>query len=108
MDSINLIKKNPQIIELFNTHGGSQVYGNNLRGQALKAGLTQAFDYPGFVPAYIRPMFCVGRGPFRWLALTGNPEDIIKTDNIMEPRKPIAIDISAYAAANRIIAIRNR
>jgi urocanate hydratase len=55
-------------------------YGNNLRGQALKAGLKNAFDYPGFVPAYIRPMFCVGRGPFRWLALTGNPEDIMKTD----------------------------
>jgi urocanate hydratase len=55
-------------------------YGNNLRGQALKAGLKNAFEYPGFVPAYIRPMFCVGRGPFRWLALTGNPEDIMKTD----------------------------
>jgi urocanate hydratase len=55
-------------------------YGNNLRGQALKAGLKNAFHYPGFVPAYIRPMFCVGRGPFRWLALTGNPEDILKTD----------------------------
>jgi len=56
-------------------------YGNNLRGQALKAGLMNAFDYPGFVSAYIRPMFCVGRGPFRWLALTGNPDDIIKTDH---------------------------
>jgi urocanate hydratase len=55
-------------------------YGNNLRGQALKAGLSNAFAYPGFVPAYIRPMFCVGRGPFRWIALTGNPEDILKTD----------------------------
>jgi urocanate hydratase len=55
-------------------------YGNNLRGQALKAGLKNAFAYPGFVPAYIRPMFCVGRGPFRWIALTGNPEDILKTD----------------------------
>jgi len=55
-------------------------YGNNLRGQALKAGLKNAFDYPGFVPAYIRPMFCLGRGPFRWLALTGNPKDILKTD----------------------------
>lgn len=55
-------------------------YGNNLRGQALKAGLKNAFDYPGFVPAYIRPMLCIGRGPFRWLALTGNPEDILKTD----------------------------
>jgi len=55
-------------------------YGNNLRGQALKAGLKNAFVYPGFVPAYIRPMFCVGRGPFRWVALTGNPEDILTTD----------------------------
>ncbi|PNX47223.1 MAG: urocanate hydratase [Thermoplasmata archaeon M9B1D] len=55
-------------------------YGNNLRGQAFKAGLSNAFDYPGFVPAYIRPMLAVGRGPFRWLALSGNPEDIIKTD----------------------------
>jgi urocanate hydratase len=55
-------------------------YGNNLRGQALKAGLKNAFMYPGFVPEYIRPMFCVGRGPFRWLALTGNPDDILKTD----------------------------
>ena len=55
-------------------------YGNNLRGQAFKAGLNNAFNYPGFVPAYIRPMLAVGRGPFRWLALSGNPEDIIKTD----------------------------
>jgi urocanate hydratase len=55
-------------------------YGNNLRGQALKAGVQDAFDYPGFVPAYIRPMFCIGRGPFRWLALTGKTEDILKTD----------------------------
>jgi len=55
-------------------------YGNNLRGQALKAGFKNAFNYPGFVPAYVRPMLAVGRGPFRWLALSGNPEDIIKTD----------------------------
>jgi urocanate hydratase len=55
-------------------------YGNNLRGQAKKAGLANAFDYPGFVPAYIRPMLSVGRGPFRWLALTGDDKDIIKTD----------------------------
>jgi urocanate hydratase len=55
-------------------------YGNNLRGQAEKAGLKNAFNYPGFVPAYVRPLFCVGRGPFRWLALTGNPDDILKTD----------------------------
>ncbi len=55
-------------------------YGNNLRGQAEKAGLKKAFDYPGFVPAYVRPLFCIGRGPFRWIALTGDPNDILKTD----------------------------
>ncbi|KAA0002836.1 MAG: urocanate hydratase [Thermoplasmata archaeon] len=58
-------------------------YGNNLRGQAYEAGVKNAFDYPGFVIAYIRPMFCEGRGPFRWLALTGNEEDIIKTDELV-------------------------
>ena len=55
-------------------------YGNNLRGQALEAGFKDAFAYPGFVPAYIRPLFCEGRGPFRWAALSGDPEDILKTD----------------------------
>ncbi len=58
-------------------------YGNNLRGQALKAGLKNAFEYPGFVPAYVRPMLSIGRGPFRWLALTGNPDDILKTDKVV-------------------------
>ena len=58
-------------------------YGNNLRGQAYEAGVKNAFDYPGFVLAYIRPMFCEGRGPFRWLALTGNEEDILKTDKLV-------------------------
>jgi urocanate hydratase len=58
-------------------------YGNNLRGQAKKAGLENAFDYPGFVLEYIRPMFCEGRGPFRWLALSGDPEDILKTDEVV-------------------------
>lgn len=55
-------------------------YGNNLRGQAEKAGVKKAFSYPGFVPAYIRPLFCEGKGPFRWVALSGDPEDIYKTD----------------------------
>ncbi len=55
-------------------------YGNNLRGQAYKAGLKNAFDFPGFVPAYIRPLFCEGKGPFRWVALSGDPEDIYTTD----------------------------
>ena len=56
-------------------------YGNNLRGQAIKSGVQNAFDFPGFVPAYIRPLFCEGRGPFRWVALSGEEEDIFKTDN---------------------------
>jgi urocanate hydratase len=55
-------------------------YGNNLRGFAKEAGVANAFDYPGFVPAYIRPLFCEGKGPFRWVALSGNPQDIRKTD----------------------------
>ncbi len=55
-------------------------YGNNLRQRALEAGVENAFDFPGFVPAYIRPQFCNGRGPFRWCALSGDPEDIKKTD----------------------------
>jgi urocanate hydratase len=55
-------------------------YGNNLRQEAANAGLKNAFEYPGFVPAYIRPLFCVGKGPFRWAALSGDPEDIGRTD----------------------------
>jgi urocanate hydratase len=55
-------------------------YGNNLRAQAQEAGVTDAFDYPGFVPAFIRPQFCEGRGPFRWAALSGDPADIARTD----------------------------
>src|SRR3989440_4494441 len=58
-------------------------YGNNLRGQALAAGETHAMDFPGFVPAYIRPLFCRGKGPFRWVALTGDPEDIYRTDEAL-------------------------
>jgi len=55
-------------------------YGNNIRGQAQKAGLERAFDIPGFVPEYIRPLFCEGKGPFRWAALSGDPQDIRTTD----------------------------
>jgi urocanate hydratase len=58
-------------------------YGNNLRGQALRAGIQNAFDYPGFVPALIRPLFCEGKGPFRWVALSGDPADIHKTDEVI-------------------------
>jgi urocanate hydratase len=55
-------------------------YGNNLRQQAFDYGVTDAFEFPGFVPAYIRPLFCEGKGPFRWVALSGDPEDIYRTD----------------------------
>jgi urocanate hydratase len=57
-------------------------YGNNIRAQAKKAGVENAFDIPGFVPEYIRPLFCEGRGPFRWVALSGDPEDIARTDRL--------------------------
>ena len=55
-------------------------YGNNLRGQALRVGVEDALHFPGFVPAFIRPLFCEGKGPFRWVALSGDPEDIRRTD----------------------------
>ncbi|HCL06249.1 MAG TPA: urocanate hydratase, partial [Chitinophagaceae bacterium] len=58
-------------------------YGNNLRARALEHGLKNAFDFPGFVPAYIRPLFCEGKGPFRWAALSGDPADIAVTDELI-------------------------
>ena len=58
-------------------------YGNGLRGQALDAGVTDAFDYPGFVVAYVRPLFCTGTGPFRWVCLSGDPRDLAATDDAM-------------------------
>ncbi len=63
-------------------------YGNNLRGQAVTAGVEKAFDYPGFVPAYVRPLFCSGKGPFRWAALSGDPEDIYRTDELVKELFP--------------------
>ena len=58
-------------------------YGNNIRSQAEGGGLENAFDFPGFVPAFVRPMFCIGKGPFRWLALSGEKEDIYRTDDLV-------------------------
>ncbi len=58
-------------------------YGNNIRAQAKEAGLVEAFDFPGFVPAFIRPLFCEGSGPFRWVALSGDPADILRTDEAL-------------------------
>jgi urocanate hydratase len=63
-------------------------YGNNLRGHALEAGVKDAFDFPGFVPAYIRPLFCEGKGPFRWVALSGDPQDIYTTDEALKKLFP--------------------
>ena len=68
------------MLELQKRGARSFDYGNNLRGQARKAGIAEAFDIPGFVPEYIRPLFCLGKGPFRWVALSGRPEDIYATD----------------------------
>jgi urocanate hydratase len=63
-------------------------YGNNIRQMAKEAGVANAFDFPGFVPAYIRPLFCRGIGPFRWVALSGDPEDIRRTDAKMKALFP--------------------
>jgi len=63
-------------------------YGNNIRQEAFDEGFEQAFSFPGFVPAYIRPLFCEGSGPFRWAALSGNPEDIYKTDEALKELFP--------------------
>ncbi|MGC6508001.1 MAG: urocanate hydratase [Myxococcota bacterium] len=63
-------------------------YGNNLRAGAQNAGVENAFDFPGFVPAYIRPLFCEGKGPFRWVALSGDPQDIYETDQVIRDLFP--------------------
>ena len=75
------IAKHVRTILGFKTMGIACVdYGNNIRQEAKNAGVKNAFDYPGFVPAYVRPLFCVGKGPFRWVALSGDPQDIERTD----------------------------
>ncbi len=68
-------------------------YGNNLRARALEHGVKNAFDFPGFVPAYIRPLFCRGSGPFRWVALSGDPQDIKVTDDAMRELFPQKKDL---------------
>lgn len=71
-------------------HHGAEVfdYGNNLRQRAFDHGVTEAFEFQGFVPAYIRPLFCEGKGPFRWVALSGDPEDIYRTDEAIRELFP--------------------
>jgi len=75
-----MVRHCEQMVELQKRGAVTFDYGNNLRGQALANGYEDAFAFPGFVPAYIRPLFCEGKGPFRWVALSGDPEDIRKTD----------------------------
>lgn len=72
-----------QMLELQKRGAITFDYGNNLRGRALEVGVKNAFDFPGFVPAYIRPLFCEGKGPFRWAALSGDPQDIYETDKLI-------------------------
>jgi urocanate hydratase len=81
--SVSIVRHVEALLEY--VRSGSYVfdYGNNLRGEALEAGLTEAFTYPGFVPAYIRPLFCRGIGPFRWAALSGDPDDIAAIDRVL-------------------------
>ena len=71
-------------------------YGNNIRAQAMKAGIADAFDFPGFVPAYIRPQFCEGRGPFRWVALSGDPHDIAVTDQALKELFPNHVGLQRW------------
>lgn len=71
------------MLELKNKGAITFDYGNNIRARAKEHGLVNAFDFPGFVPAYIRPLFCEGKGPFRWAALSGNPNDIAVTDELI-------------------------
>ena len=71
------------IVEMAKRGAVAVDYGNNLRGYAREAGFADAFAYPGFVPAYVRPLFCEGKGPFRWVALSGDPADIHRTDDLV-------------------------
>lgn len=83
-DSLHTMHKHVEAMIEFQKKGSHVFdYGNNLRQGAFEDGLKNAFDFPGFVPAYIRPLFCKGSGPFRWIALSGDPEDIYTTDNAL-------------------------
>lgn len=83
LSKTSMVKHTELMIDLQSRGAVTFDYGNNLRGQAFEMGLKNAFDFPGFVPAYIRPLFCEGKGPFRWAALSGDPEDIYTTDKLI-------------------------
>ncbi len=79
--SMTSMARHVEAMLAFQRHGAEVFdYGNNLRQRAFDHGVRDAFDFPGFVPAYVRPLFCLGKGPFRWVALSGDPEDIYRTD----------------------------
>lgn len=80
LSKLSMVKHVELMLQLQKKGAVTFDYGNNLRGQAFAMGLKNAFDFPGFVPAYIRPLFCEGKGPFRWAALSGDPNDIRVTD----------------------------
>lgn len=83
------MKKHVEAMLQFQQHGAIVFdYGNNIRQVAKDEGLDNAFNFPGFVPAYIRPLFCEGKGPFRWVALSGDPEDIYRTDRLIKELFP--------------------
>jgi urocanate hydratase len=84
----SMVKQAQAMIDFHNRGAVVFDYGNNLRGQAEKGGLKGAFAFPGFVPAYIRPLFCEGKGPFRWCALSGDPQDIYRTDRAISELFP--------------------
>jgi urocanate hydratase len=84
------------MLELQNRGAVTFDYGNNIRARAKEKGLTNAFDFPGFVPAYIRPLFCEGKGPFRWAALSGDPEDIATTDAVIRKLFPENISLMRW------------
>lgn len=82
--SLQTIKRHvAAMVELQSRGAVTFDYGNNIRQKALEQGLENAFEFPGFVPAFIRPQFCTGRGPFRWVALSGDPQDILETDKAL-------------------------
>jgi len=85
----NSIAKHVQAMLAFQKKGSEVFdYGNNIRQRAFDHGVKDAFNFPGFVPAYIRPLFCEGKGPFRWVALSGDPEDIYETDQVIKELFP--------------------
>ena len=83
-------------------------YGNSLRAEAKLGGFERAFDYPGFVPAYVRPLFCEGKGPFRWVALSGDPADIAATDRAVLEEFPDDERLGALDPRGRARRSRSR